>query len=588
MDTEKISQEEWLQHQQWEADWWGLSCQNTVHEEVKQLAYAKRMGLAWEWNPAHTTAYTLDLRGKSVIDIGGGPVSLLLKARNGGKLTVVDPCPYPAWVDMRYTAAGIEIRRFKGEDLIENTLVEPADEVWIYNCLQHVEDPALVLRNAKRLGRVIRLIEQLNVGVCPGHPHNLTQEWLEAQLGKGMVEQINEPCIFGTFFFGVFRGDRAEPIRTAPRSGKPMLHMMGLAHLPTAYEYFCCAFTQKIVKMARMMKARGYPITFYGVEGSQVECDEMVTVLSQEDWQRIYGGHDWKVDFFQFNGTDEGYTKFNQAVIPEILAREAPGDLLLLPMGHYNKIVGDSVRSIEIEPYVGYEGVCTSRRVFESYAWMHHVYGMQKQGDGVWLDSVIPNYFEVEKFPFCAEKQDYLMMVTRLIERKGCRLAGDIAKRMGLRLLVCGQGDPSIVGLDQPHVTYLGPLGYEERNALVGKARALLAPTIYIEPFGGVVVEAALCGTPTITSDWGAFSENVLPGVTGFRCRTMAEFLKAVELVSDLKPEDCRRWAESRYSLERVGGMFDHYFQMIRNHGGVLEGADWYTPEPDVDLSWMA
>ena len=577
----------WQEENEWERSWWG-DCTNSVQEEVKQLAYATRMGLVWERDPLGKTFYTLDLQGKSVIDIGGGPVSMLLKARNGGTLTVVDPCRYPAWVNERYKAAGITVYHTQGEFLDDGCHVDPVDEIWIYNCLQHVEDPALVLQNAKRLAKVIRLIEPVDVGVCPGHPHNLTQAWLESQLGKGTVELINEPCICGQHFCGVFRGDRADPIRTVPRAGKPMLHIMGLAHLPTSYEHSCCAFTQKIVKMARMMKARGYPITFYGVEGSQVECDEMVSVLSQADWQRIYGGHDWKTNFFKFDGSDEGYTTFNRNVIPEIRKREAPGDLLLLPMGHYNKIVGDSVRSIEIEPYVGYEGVYTTRRVFESYAWMHHIYGMLKQGDGVWLDAVIPNYWEVEKFPFCAEKSDYLMMVTRLIERKGCRLAGDIAKRMGLRLLVCGQGDPSIVGLDQPHVTYLGPLGHAERNALVGKARALLAPTIYIEPFGGVVVEAALCGTPTITSDWGAFSENVLPGVTGFRCRTMAEFLKAVELVSDLKPEDCRRWAESRYSLERVGGMFDHYFQMIRNHGGVLEGADWYSPEPDVDLSWMA
>jgi len=75
-----------------------------------------------------------------------------------------------------------------------------------------------------------------------------------------------------------------------------------------------------------------------------------------------------------------------------------------------------------------------------------------------------------------------------------------------------------------------------------------------------------------------------LHGVTGFRCRTFEEFCWAVKNIYRIKPENCRVWAEKNYSLERVGRMYETYFQRLHH----LFDQGWYQPnEERQELEWL-
>lgn len=196
----------WKKAQKWEREWHG-SCVNSLGEELKQLTYAEYMGLKRTPNPK--TAYSFDLQGKSIVDIGSGPYSLLLKCVNFQGIAV-DPlmASFPGWVKGRYIEHGVFPITAQGEKI---DLIGDTDEVWIYNVLEHTYDPEKIIKNAKKISKIIRIFEWLDTPPSIGHPQTLRREKLDLWLGgEGKVEEIRRGGAVGRAYYGIFKGDRYE------------------------------------------------------------------------------------------------------------------------------------------------------------------------------------------------------------------------------------------------------------------------------------------------------------------------------------------------------------------------------------------
>lgn len=362
------------------------------------------------------------------------------------------------------------------------------------------------------------------------------------------------------------------------------LHLVGLPHTQTIRAHTVCAFTQKITKFGEMMEPFDYELIVYSGEHNETPCTEHVALFTDEEQLRWYGTLDQNTlpAVAKFDANEEPWAMMNVRAIREIQKRAEPRDVLLLLAGLAQKPISDAFPGlISCEWAAGYSGIFLPYVCFESYAWMHHLYGRNGIHDGRWFDTVIPNFFRPDDFSLGEGDGEYLLFVGRLISRKGLNAAFDVSQASGLPLWLAGSGaaewrdgylrteDGTVLEGD---VRYLGPVQAKERNELMGNATALLCPTTYIEPFGAVAVEAQLCGTPAIATDFGAFTETVS---REFRFRTLAEGVAAVERARDLDAQD-RKWlrvdALRRYSLEAIGPEYDRWFRNLQT----LWDRGWY------------
>jgi glycosyltransferase involved in cell wall biosynthesis len=360
-------------------------------------------------------------------------------------------------------------------------------------------------------------------------------------------------------------------------------HVVALPHTQTTKTHNGCAYTMKVWNFCKMMAARGHTVYHYGCESSNPPCTEHVDVISLEEQQLLCGENDWRKHMYNvvWDERQPYWMLTNSRAIVEIKKRAKPDDFVCLIGGTCQKPIADGLSGLPlrvVEFGIGYRGVFAPFRVFESYSHASCLYGANDP-DGRFYDAVIPNYYDVAEFPFQPVKQDYYLYLGRCIKRKGLQIAVETCKTIGARLVVAGQGVESYVPAsgDQPasmvctDSTYVGDIefvGFADiptRANLMGAAKAVFVPTLYLGPFEGVNVEAQLCGTPVITTDWGAFTDTVEHGKTGFRCRTHEQFCWAAQHVQDLDPQYIRDRAVTNWSLEKVGSMYQEYFDQLKN-----------------------
>jgi glycosyltransferase involved in cell wall biosynthesis len=344
-------------------------------------------------------------------------------------------------------------------------------------------------------------------------------------------------------------------------------HHLAIPHTVTHHDYVACAYTQKVLKFAKMMTERGHEVIHYGHEDSDVICTEHVTVTDNAVLDKAYGSHDWRRHQFKHNVFDHANVTFVQRTIPEIRKRAQQYDFVLANWGFGHQSICNEVEKlgvIPVEPGIGYtSGHFSDWRAYESHAVRNVCEGSASPQR--WYSRVIPNYFDTQDFTYNAVKDDYVLFLGRVTELKGVSTCVQATQHAGVKLKIAGQGRLSDLGYTTTpaHVEEIGYADKETRRELMSRARALIIATTYLEPFGGVVVEALLSGTPIITPHFGAFAEINQHGRTGFLCHTMRDYVRAIQNISAIGPETCRQRG-LEYSLERVAPQFERWFSDIQ------------------------
>ena len=334
------------------------------------------------------------------------------------------------------------------------------------------------------------------------------------------------------------------------------LHIVALPHVNTDGKTPTCAYTGKVERACAMFASMNHAVYLYSGRENTAPCTEHIRCTKATG----------SLPAFDANGPE--FAAMNAKVIQQMRKRIQPRDMILLIGGDCQKPIADAFpENFAVEYGIGYAGTFARFQVFESYAWMHAVYGSQQgayAANGNYWHTVIPNYYRVSDFPEpCEKPSDYFLYIGRLTARKGIAVAERTCEAIGARLIIAGAGE-----YVPTYGEVIGTVGVKERGELMRNARAVFVPTTYLGPFEGVHAEANLCGTPVITTPWGVFSESVLDGFNGFKCNTLSEFVQATNEVAGLSRNLIRLDAISRFDMERVKYQYQAYFDRINTLWG--------------------
>lgn len=212
--------------------------------------------------------------------------------------------------------------------------------------------------------------------------------------------------------------------------------------------------------------------------------------------------------------------------------------------------------------------------------------------------ATIHHGIELDRFTFRPDPGSYLLFLGRIHPDKGTHLAIEVARQVGLPLVIAGiiQDQEYFRDLVEPHlaspdVTYVGPVEPAERDELLGGALALVHLIGFAEPFGLSVVESLATGTPVIAFRLGSMPELIRHGTTGFLVDDVAGAVDAISRVGSLRRRDCRDDVEARFTADRMVAAYAELFARITGGGppasnrSISSGASTKANRTDASLA---
>ena len=303
-----------------------------------------------------------------------------------------------------------------------------------------------------------------------------------------------------------------------------------------------------IANLARELHGRGHQVTLYANGDSRVPC--------RVRWR--YRHSDWPLEDplgSQLKNADHSAWAMREAAAEEVIHLN---DAVAVPLTLFTDQPAVLTIHHPHEPALS--------ELYLKYPLIHYV------TIATWLARrermprlhVVPHGIPVTDYVCADQKEDYVAFLGRMAPCKAPHLAIEAARLAGVRLKMAGEVQPLfkdywntqvLPHIDGQRVEYLGEADHGLKNQLLSRARALLFPIQWEEPFGLVMIEAMACGTPVLALPGGAVDEVVRNGVNGWICRDIGEMANRIATVC-ISPSVCRQYVEAHFS---VATMADRY-----------------------------
>ena len=309
-----------------------------------------------------------------------------------------------------------------------------------------------------------------------------------------------------------------------------------------------------VYNLARGLHERGHHVTVIGRQGSHGPFESIA--LAPESWEHQLGtrDHEARQDLFLFRA----YDLVRRRAFDVVHDHSGLPGIMLAATGERQTPVVATLHGALTEAEGDFLGAVDRRvhLVAISRAQQSLVAGVEWRGcvhNAVDPDSYIP-------ITRHQDKDDYLVVLARISETKGQHTAIEVAKRLNMRLVLAGKIDEDSKDYFEQkikpelndRITWRENVEGKEKAELLARARALLFPIAWEEPFGIAIVEAMVSGTPVIALAHGATSELVENGVTGYVVNDADEMVEAYARVKDIDLAKCVAEAARRFGPKQM------------------------------------
>ncbi len=188
--------------------------------------------------------------------------------------------------------------------------------------------------------------------------------------------------------------------------------------------------------------------------------------------------------------------------------------------------------------------------------------------------ATVYNGIDLKFFPFYEKSGNHLLFLGRLLETKGPDIAIQAALKAKEKLIIAGTPnrggfwDTKIKPYLGKNIKYVGNVPYHLIHKHYGRAKALLCPIQWEEPFGLTFIEAMACGTPVIAYKRGSVPEVVNHGKTGFVVENLTQMVSAIKKIDLIGRKECRLLVEKKFSIKTmVDGYEKVFLKLVKKHG---------------------
>ncbi|UCD49353.1 MAG: glycosyltransferase family 4 protein [Phycisphaerales bacterium] len=183
--------------------------------------------------------------------------------------------------------------------------------------------------------------------------------------------------------------------------------------------------------------------------------------------------------------------------------------------------------------------------------------------------ATVYNGIDLSNLTFREQPGENLVFYGRIHPDKGLHLAIETAQKVQMPLIVAGiiqdqaYFDECARHFDDEQIRYIGPVNPEQRDALLGQARAVLHLNTIPERFGLVMAESMAAGVPVIAMDLGSCREVIQDQETGFLVNSVEQAVEAVRNIGRIERHKCRRRVEENFTIDCMVAHYEKVYEEI-------------------------